>query len=173
MGRRGPKPTPAAILKARGTFRPDRHHDTVKPAGKPTCPKWLTDTDARAEFRRVSKLLLDMGVAGAADGNAITRYCVAWVQWRRLSQALLTNPGAAFQTYKDADGKVKNIQVSAMRSMVRSLGEELSRAEQTLGMTPSSRSRMDVSMPPAPTGAEPTKSKARFFPDAPAMRIAQ
>jgi len=172
MGRRGPKPTPAAILKARGTFRSDRHHDSVKPAGKPSCPSWLTDKDARAEFRRVSRLLLNMGVVGAADSNLLVRYCTAWVRWRRVSQALVSNPGAEFATYKDADGKVKSVQVSALHSIARSLSEELSRTEAALGMTPSARSRMEVSMTPAAADTS-AKSKTRFFPDAPAMRIAQ
>lgn len=166
MGLRGPKPTPAAVHKQRGTFRADRHADSAQPLGKPSCPSWMTDKDARKEFRRLVKLLSDMGLIGAADANLIVRYCVAWVRWRRVVQTLVANPGAEFATYKDEAGKVKSIQVSALHSIARSLSEELSRAEASLGMSPSARSRIEVA-PPAPQSAP----KSRFFD--PPMRLAQ
>jgi P27 family predicted phage terminase small subunit len=167
MGLRGPKPIPAAILKQRGTFRSDRHADSARTLGKPTCPSWMTDKDARKEFRRLAKLLGDMGVVGAADANLIVRYCIAWVRWRRVVQTLVANPGAEFATYKDEAGKVKSIQVSALHSIARSLSEECSRAEAALGMSPSARSRIEVATTPAQHNAP----KARFF--EPPMRIAQ
>ena len=173
MGRRGPKPTPTAVKQARGTFRADRAPaNEPKASGKPTCPSWLTDKDARAEFRRVARMLTDMGVVGAADTNLITRYCMAWVRWRKVSQTLVANPSAEVAVYKDTDGKLKAMQVSALHSIARSLSEELGRAEAALGMTPSSRSRMEVAAPAAPAAETPAKSKSRFF-DGSHMRIAQ
>lgn len=174
MGKRGPKPLPSAIKQARGTFRADRApSNEPKAIGKPTCPSWLTDKDARAEFRRVVKLLVGMGVVGSADSNLLVRYVCAWVRWRRVSQVLVANAGAETAVYKDADGKIKAVQVSALHTIARSLSEELSRAEAALGMTPSSRSRMEVAMPTTPaTTASPEKSKSRFF-DGSHMRIAQ
>lgn len=170
MGARGPKPLPSAVKLARGTYRADRAaHNEAAPLGKPSCPSWLTDKDARAEFRRVVKMLLDMGLVGAADSNLIVRYCVAWVRWRRIVQTLASNPGAEVATYKDEQGKVKSMQVSALHSVARSLSDELSRAEQQLGMTPSARSRIEVQMPATPA----PDSKSRFFPDAAPLRIAQ
>lgn len=171
MGARGPRPTPSAVLKARGTFRADRAPANEPPTlGKPSCPKWVTDADAKREFRRLVKLLGEMGVVGAADQNLIVRYCLAWVRWRRVAQALITNPGAETAVYKDEAGKVKAVQVSALHSIARSLSEELGRAEAALGMSPSSRSRMEVSAPAA-ASAE-VNDKAQFFNDNP-MRIAQ
>lgn len=157
MGARGPKPTPAAILKQRGTFRADRHSDSAKPTGKPRCPKWL-NKDAAKEFRRIVKLLDTMGLLGAADENALARYASTWVRWRQALQMI--EKGGEVVVYKDETGKVKAVQPSAFNSIARSLAEELSRLEQAFGMTPSARSRIDVAMPqPAP---EP-QGKSRFF----------
>jgi P27 family predicted phage terminase small subunit len=168
MGQRGPKPVPSEVLKARGTFRPDRHADSARPLGKPKCPSWLKDKDARAEWRRVVKTLTDMGIVGEADSNLIVRYCTAWVRWRRVVQTLVATPGSEYAVYKDADGKPKSVQVSALHSIARSLSDELGRAEAALGMSPSARSRIEVSLP-APAAEAP---KSRFFTDSP-MRIAQ
>ena len=167
MGLRGPKPTPADVLKARGTFRPDRHSDSARALGKPTCPGWMTDKDARKEFRRVAKLLGDMRLVGAADGNLLVRYVIAWVRWRRVVQTLVANPSSEVAIYKDPAGKVTSMQVSALHSIARSLADELSKAEAALGMSPSARSRIEVA-PPAPPKEEP---KSRFFTDN--MRLAQ
>lgn len=160
MGARGPKPLPSAIKQARGTYRPDRAaRNEPSPLGKPTCPSWMIDADARKEFRRLVKLLTDMRLVGSADSNLLTRYALNWVRWRRIIQTLAANPGAEVATYKDEAGKVKSMQVSALHSVARSLGDELSRAEQQLGMTPSARSRIEVQMPAAPA----PESKSRFF----------
>ncbi|MGC4031470.1 MAG: phage terminase small subunit P27 family [Tepidisphaeraceae bacterium] len=150
------------MLKARGTFRADRHHDSAKATGKPTCPSWLTDKDARAEFRRLVRLLSEMGLIGAADTNVIVRYCLAWVRWRRVAQTLAANAGAEVAVYKDADGKPKAVQVSALHSIARSLSDELSRAEAVLGLSPSARSRLSVATTPPPASPLP-ESKSRFF----------
>lgn len=162
MGLRGPKPTPSAIKMARGTYRPDRAAGSEAPTtGKPTLPSWVTDPDARKEFRRLVKLLGQMGLVGSADGNLLTRYALTWVRWRRIVQALATNPAAEVATYKDEQGKVKAIQVSALHSVARSLADELGRAEAALGMSPSARSRIEVALP-APKQEQP---KSRFFAD--------
>lgn len=145
---------------ARGTYRPHRAaRNEAHPIGKPTCPAWLIDKDARAEFRRLVRLLGDMRLIGAVDANMLARYCCAWVRWRRVVQSLMSNPGAEYATYKDEQGKVKSVQVSALHSIARSLAEELSRYEGAMGMSPSARSRIEVAMPAAPAANE----KARFF----------
>src|SRR4051794_2197703 len=130
----GRPPTPTAIKIARGTYRPDRARgNEPKAAGRPTCPSWMSN-DAKKEFRRVVKLLSDMGLVGAADANLIARYATTWVRWRQAIQ-LLTQSGEVV-VYRDADGKAKAVQPSAFHAIVRSLSEELSRAEMQLGMNP-------------------------------------
>lgn len=169
MGARGPKPTPSAIKHARGTFRSDRAVNEAAPLGKPTCPSWMVDKDARREFRRLVKLLGEMRLTGAADQNLIVRYCTSWVRWRRVAQVLLANAGAEVATYKDEAGKVKAMQVSALHSIARSLADELGRMETSLGMSPSARSRIEVA--PLIASAATGEGKSRFF--NPPMKIAE
>lgn len=169
MGARGPKPTPSNVLKARGTFRPARAaRNEAAPLGRPSCPSWVVDPDARKEFRRLVRVLSQMNLIGAADQNLLVRYCLAWVRYRRVIQTLAANPGAETAVYKDEAGKVKSIQMSALNIIARALSEELSRAENAMGCSPASRSRIEVSMSPAPA----PNDKARFF-DAPPMRLAE
>ena len=66
MGLRGPRPTPSVIKQARGTYRPDRAPaNEARAIGKPRCPKWL-NKDAAVEFRRLVRLLGQMGLLGSA-----------------------------------------------------------------------------------------------------------
>lgn len=169
MGARGPKPTPSAIKQARGTFRADRAVNEATPLGKPTCPSWMVDKDARREFRRLAKLLGDMRLTGAADANVLVRYCTSWVRWRRVAQVLLANAGAETAVYKDEAGKIKAVQVSALHSIARSLADELGRMESSLGMSPSARSRIEVA--PLAASSAAGGGKSRFF--NPPMKIAE
>lgn len=165
MGLRGPRPTPTAIKQARGTFRADRTAgNEAKPIGKPRCPRWL-NKDAAKEFRRVARLLDKMGLLGAVDENALVRYATTWVRWRQ-AVTMIEKTGEV-QVYKDGDGKVKAVQPSAFSSIARGLSEELSRIEQSFGMNPSARSRIEV----APATANDADGKSRFF-ETP-MRLAQ
>jgi P27 family predicted phage terminase small subunit len=122
--------------------------------------------DAAKEFRRLVKMLDDMGLLGSADENALARYATTWCRWRQAVQLL--EKGGEVVVYRDGDGKAKSVQVSAFNSIARSLAEELSRLEQAFGMTPSARSRIEVATPSAPASAP--NGKGRFF-DA-GMRLA-
>lgn len=158
MGIRGPKPLPSAIKQARGTFRADRAaaNEPIA-AGKPVCPQWLGD-DAKREFRRVMKWLAEMGVTGRVDANALTRYSVLWVRWRSAEQ-MIAKTGEVFPL-KDENGKLKYLQQSPYVAIARSLSEQLGRLEDSFGMNPSSRSRLNVTT----SAVNPTEnSKARFF----------
>src|SRR5690606_12656013 len=135
-----------------GTYRSDRAAaNEPKPTGKPTCPTWLSD-DAKKEFRRLVKLLSEMGLIGSVDGNALARYASTWVRWRQAVQ-LLEKSGEVV-VYKDEQGKVKAAQPAAFNSIARGRAEQLDRLEQSFGMNPSARSRIEVT-PPAPASKEP------------------
>lgn len=157
MGARGPKPLPSAIKQARGTFRADRSASCeARPTGTPKCPPWL-NADAKKEFRRLVKLLSNMGLLGSVDENALARYATTWVRWRQAMQMI--EKGGEVVVYRDEAGKAKAVQPSAFNSIARSLAEELSRLEQAFGMNPSARSRIEVTPPPSAV-SEP---KGRFF----------
>lgn len=168
MGKRGPRPLPSAIKHARGTYRTDRAAaNEPTPTGRPSCPKWLSP-DAAKEFRRLVKQLSEMQLIGSIDQNALARYASTWVRWRQAIQMI--ERGGEVTVLKDSDGKVKYVQQSPFSTIARQLSDQLGRLEGEFGMTPSSRSRIEVA--PAPPPAEPA-GKGRFFPSGPAMRIAQ
>ena len=59
MGKRGPRPTPTAVLRARGSRRADRNPDRLEPEpppGPPECPAWL-NADAKVVWDQMVALL--------------------------------------------------------------------------------------------------------------------
>jgi P27 family predicted phage terminase small subunit len=162
VGKRGPKPLPTAIRLARGTYRPDRSaiNEPIA-AGRPKPPAMLkSNPDALKEFRRLVKELSALGILGSVDANALARYAVLWVRWRQAEE-MLRRTGDTL-AIRDADGKVKHVIPSPHVSITRSLSEQLGRLEGEFGMTPSSRSRIEV-QPPAPVATR--EGKSRFFGD--------
>lgn len=160
MGKRGPKPLPTAIRLARGTYRPDRSAFNEPIAtGKPKPPAVLKgNPDALKEFRRLVKELSTLGILGSVDANALARYAVLWVRWRQAEE-MLKKTGDTL-AIRDREGKVKTVVASPHVAIARSLSEQLGRLEGEFGMTPSSRSRIEVQPPAPPAEAD---GKSRFF----------
>jgi len=143
MGLRGPRPTPSAILKARGTYRADRARGEVKgPRGIPRCPTGL-DKLAKQCWTQLIPMLLSMGVLSRIDRNAIVRYCIFWSQWHQAQQFLAKN-GLVYPI-KDGNGKVKCLAAFPHVAIVSKVGLLLTKFEQEFGMTPSARMRIDCS----------------------------
>ena len=163
MGSRGPLPLPTQTKAQRGTLRPCRvAANEARATGTPRCPSWLT-ADAKKEFRRLVKQLSAMGLIGAVDENALTRYVTTWLNWRRAVQ-MIEKTGDVLAA-KDSEGKPK-IKRSPYVDIAATLAAQLDKLEQAFGLTPSARSRIEVA--PAPSQ---TNDKSRFF-DAP-LRMAQ
>ena len=158
MGKRGPRPTPSNVKIARGTYRPDRVGNEPQPVGMPKCPAWLS-ADGKKEFKRLVKVLGQMGLLGAADQNSLARYASTWVRWRQAIQ--IVERGGEVTIYKDEDGKIKSIQPAAFAAIARGLAEQLDKLESAFGMTPAARSRIEVA--PPPVAGSPAESKSRFF----------
>jgi len=143
MGQRGPRPTPSAILKARGTYRADRAPGEVKgPRGIPRCPAGL-DKFAKQCWGQVLPMLVSMGVLSRIDRNAIIRYCVDWSQWHQAQQFLAKN-GMVYPI-KDGNGKIKCLAQFPQVGIANKLGQSLTKFEQEFGMTPSARMRIEPS----------------------------
>jgi P27 family predicted phage terminase small subunit len=142
MGKRGPRPTPTAVLKLRGTHRPDRtRREPRPPPGAPACPDGL-DEQAKNVWAQVVPQLEAMNVLSAIDANALGRYCVFWSRWRAAEDFLAKN-GSVY-TLKDEAGKVRCVQQFPQVAIAHKLGLALGRLEAEFGMTPSSRSRIQA-----------------------------
>ncbi len=77
MGKRGPKPTPTAVLEQRGAWRAASR----KAAGEPQvtlcdqpAPEWMS-IEARPYWEEIAPILVDMGVLAAGDRMALALMC--------------------------------------------------------------------------------------------------
>lgn len=158
MGRRGPAPTPTEILKLRGSSlvtKRRQHLEAKGAAGKPRCPSWL-DADAKAMWRQLIPQLETMGVLTRIDGNPLARYCRLWSRWRK-AEAFIDKRGEMYPL-KDDGGQVKYFQQWPQVAIAHKLAQQLIRLEAEFGMTPSARTRIQVS-----AGQEQPSGKSRFF----------
>jgi len=162
MGKRGPRPTPKAILELRGSKRA-RYGKRAKEAspelGIPTAPTWL-DREAKAEWRRVSKLLDEMTVLAITDRSALALMCQAWSDFLRLKREVKKEG----ETFKTSTGYLaKNPKVTIMNEAFQRWYKLMIE----FGLTPSARAGVmrstaaGVVQPPAPK--RKPKGKARFF----------
>ena len=74
MGARGPVKKPAAVHKARGTFRPHRHNDVRLPVQIPDMPPDLSPA-AQAHWNVLTQKLLKAGLVADLDGTFLRLLC--------------------------------------------------------------------------------------------------
>ncbi len=159
MGKRGPKPTPTAVLKLRGSTLVTARREAAEvqgPAGTPDPPDWLDD-EARETWDRLVPMLEGMGVLTRIDGHALARYCRLWSRWRR-AEAFIEEKGEMYPLRDDA-GKVKYFQQWPQVAVANKLAQQLTRLEGEFGMTPSARSRIQL----APVAGERRTDKSKYF----------
>lgn len=157
MGRRGPTPTPTAILQRRGSREvASRANEPQPELGAPRCPAWL-DKDAKAVWRQLVPQLDAIGVLTKIDGNALARYCRLFVRWKQCD-AFVRKYG---ETYVAAytEGKPTSFQQFPEVGIINRLGPQLLRLEQEFGLTPAARTRIQVT----PRPAVQADGKERFF----------
>jgi len=140
MGRRGPPAKPAALKRLEGNPG-KRALNTREPqfaAKAPPCPKHLTG-EARKEWRRVSRELLEKDLLQVVDRAALAAYCQAWARWVD-AELKMQEPG--FEMVAITDKGYAHVspwfQVStqALKQMKSFLVE--------FGLTPASRTRIQV-----------------------------
>jgi P27 family predicted phage terminase small subunit len=140
MGKRGPKPTPTAMLKLRGSWRGDVNKDEPMPdIGVPECPKEIEGI-AKDCWDELAPMLVGMNVLTVADGKAFELLCVTFSNWKR-SEAMLQKHGDVYPI-RDANNNVKYLQQSPYVAMARNFGKAFKEMLCEFGLTPSSRSRI-------------------------------
>ena len=131
---RGRLPKPAGM----STRRPARADG---PAVRlPACPPHLQG-EARKEWRRIGRKLLACGLLTEIDGAALALYCQAWARWIE-AEGNLVRYGTVIKAPSGYPivSPYLSIANTAMAQMTRLLVE--------FGMSPSSRSRVAVVLPP-------------------------
>lgn len=140
MGRRGPAPKPSALNELAGNpgKRAVNGHEP-RPATKiPPCPEHLSP-EAQKEWQRVSTQLAQLKLLTEVDRAALAAYCQAWSRWVQAEQEMAQ---ADFQmiTITEKGYPVLSpwfsVADKALKQMKAFLAE--------FGMTPSSRSRVQV-----------------------------
>lgn len=137
MGKRGPKATPTAARRRRGTFRADRHGGAPEPpAAKPRRPTWLGEDAARL-WPAIATELEAMGVLAKVDQTALALLCQALADYL-AARKTVDEEGATFTTEK---GYI------AQHPAVGIMGNAWARVmklARDFGMTPSARAGLKV-----------------------------
>ena len=131
---RKPKPTALKVLEGNPGHRPLNKKEPMPKGKLPRCPDWLED-DAKKEWKRLGKVLAEMGMLTEIDRAAFAGYCQAYARWKGAEE-FITQHGDMVRT---PNGYLQQVpQVSIAQTNLKIM---LKFCEQ-FGLTPSARSRM-------------------------------
>ncbi len=136
MGTRGrkPKPTALKVLEGNPGKRPLNENEPKPEKKAPKCPAWL-EPEAKKEWRRMSKILLELGILTEIDTSAFAGYCQAYARWKEAEE-FLTKHGTIFKT---PSGYIQQVpQVSIAQTYLKIMKDFCTE----FGLTPSARSRI-------------------------------
>lgn len=119
----------------------------ITPLGQPPAGMCAT---ARAEWRRVVKLLASMKVGAAIDAASLAAYCRTWAEWKKL---LKVTQRKDFDYLLEPHRKVAR--------MLAATEERLSKLAQQFGFTPASRARVKVESTASGDGEDAAAAAAR------------
>ncbi len=170
MGRRGPKPEPAAIKIAKGN--PSRRPVGEDPApmfgaAKVTPPAWLKK-GGLAVWKRLAPRVTALKLLTQTDAETFARYCRNFARWLEANAAI-DKDGMSYAT----DTGYERIRVAMMVSI--RLEPLLERAEDRFGLNPAERQRIFAARSAMPAGdlfggqAQPARPSGTGQPD-PARR---
>ncbi|SCY25705.1 phage terminase small subunit P27 family [Alkaliphilus peptidifermentans] len=133
---RKPKPTALKILEGNPGKRPLNEKEPKPEKKAPRCPSWL-EPEAKKEWRRMSKILEELGVLTEVDMTAFAGYCQAYSRWKEAEE-FLSKHGTIFKT---PSGYIQQVpQVSIAQTYLKVMKDFCSE----FGLTPASRSRIRV-----------------------------
>ena len=155
-GMGGRAPLPVAVKMARGTYKPGRDgprlnvsdaSEIVTPdvlrVRLPSPPAWLDD-DARREYRRVGKQLVQARVMTALDGTTLAAWAHAQTKWVQL-EAQVSLEG---NTVRDRDGAPRLHPLLRQSNAYR---QQADRLAAHLGLMPVPRQRIMAGILPETT----------------------
>jgi P27 family predicted phage terminase small subunit len=140
------KPTALKKLLGNPGKRKLNEKEPAAPKGVPEMPRFLT-TEARAEWRRIIPILVDMCVLTVADGKALAGYCSAYAQLAK-AEAAIEKYGLICVTALDPDTGVVELKTNPA---VRIKSDALRQMKSFLiefGLTPASRSKLKINASP-------------------------
>ena len=138
-----PNPLPTTLKKMRGTYRKDRAatNEAKPPVSRPSPPRWLSKY-ARSEWRYITPKLDAVGLLTKIDRGELAAYCEAFGKFREATEALQREGNEmVVQTHNG------NYVQSPWVSIQNKAAEAMHKYAQQFGMTPSSRTRINVEKP--------------------------
>lgn len=150
MGRRGPPPDPSAmrLLKGNPGKRQVNKAEPMPPAGRTKPPSWLKGR-ARRLWGRIAPILSRMKVLTSADPHALALLCDAYAEYLDARDVVRAE-GSVYESrhiQTDKDGHMIERIIIRPRPEVAIASDAWKRIRammQEFGLTPSSRSRIEV-----------------------------
>lgn len=143
VGRKS-KPTILKVLQGNPGKRPLNKKEAMPAATMPDCPSHLSDR-ARREWARTGPILNRIGLLTEADKAAFAAYCVAYARWADAEEQLIKHGLLVKYPSKVAEGQFV-LQQSPMLGIANRSMDQMKSFLSEMGMTPSSRSRIQVDM---------------------------
>jgi P27 family predicted phage terminase small subunit len=163
---RGRKPIPTTLKLIRGNpgHRPPPAGEPKPMATIPKCPRHL-NKEARAEWRRMAKVLDELGILTIIDKAVFVSYCQAWAtlkQAREIADNMEIMIPSKEMVIEKPDGtkiiKKGGLVNNPIYKLIDMQNTAMMKALVEMGMSPSSRSRVKVAEKPKDEGL-----KGRFF----------
>ena len=134
---RPPKPTRMKMLQGNPGKRALNQGEPKPKLKRPKCPAHLQG-EARKEWNRISKLLVELGILAEVDRAALAMYCTQWGRYVEAETKLADSSRWVEETDNGYKYQTVWLQISAtaMKQMTRMLAE--------FGLSPSTRSRIKV-----------------------------
>ncbi len=142
------KATVLKLIDGNPGKRPINGHEPRPPGTMPTCPAHLSPT-AKTEWKRLGKILNEIGLLTQIDRTVLAAYCQAYGRWVEAERKLAETP----TLLKTPAGY---IQISPWITVANKQLELMAKFMAELGLTPASRCRIAVDVPngPKPWGDE-------------------
>lgn len=137
VGRR-PKPTALKELAGNPGKRPLNKREPKPQVKAPACPTWVKG-EARKEYRRVARLLVDMRVLTEADRAALLAYCAAYARWVKAEEEMAAED---FEMVRTTDKGYRH--VNPWFTVANNSLKQMKAFAVELGLTPASRSRVSA-----------------------------
>ena len=136
MAQRGRKPKPTAIKVLEGNpgKRPLNGAEPAPAHKAPRCPSWL-EAEAKREWKRMGRILEQMGLLTEMDMAAFAGYCQAYARWKEAEE-FISQHGTMVRTPNGYLQQVPQVSIAQtnMKIMLRFCEQ--------FGLTPSARSRI-------------------------------
>lgn len=140
MGKRGTKPQPVAVVKAKGHYRPSRHGSDVDETGSlkfvgqdnlPTPPEHFTEGQAEIWTKELYEIGRVYGWVGFVDLPMFEQWCLTYDECRKLAD--LCSKSDRIQETE------KGVIMNPVFKDLREAQKLLTKLSAEFGLTPSSR----------------------------------